>query len=361
MKTFFCGSCGQLVFFENTFCERCKTPLGYAPDVHDLLALEVQADAVVALGDASRRYRFCENRAHGVCNWLIPDEAEDDLCLACAPNAIIPDLSLEGHLKAWAKLESAKHRVFYSLLRFGLPIVIGDGEPGTGMGFRFLAPDADAQAGPVLTGHNRGLITVNLREADASYREGMRQSMGERYRTLIGHFRHELGHYYWEQLILPDPQRLEAFRATFGDEREDYAQALQKHYEQGPPADWNTRYLSAYAAAHPWEDWAECWAHTFHLVDTLETAYHLGLSLTPRSACSEAPRLALEFDPYQHDDFEAILKHSQTLALAANSLNRSMGQPDLYPFVLSAPVLDKLRFVHGTIRGVTTRPEPAAA
>jgi hypothetical protein len=170
--------------------------------------------------------------------------------------------------------------------------------------------------------------------------------MGEPYRTLIGHFRHEIGHYYWERLVQTDAQQLQSFRQLFGDEQADYAQALKNHYDNGPPPDWRSRFTSAYSSSHPWEDWAETWAHYMHLVDTLETARSFGLSLKPDLKGLASLNVSADFDPYRHADFDAVVSTCLPLIFAVNSLNRSMGQPDLYPFVLPAPVIDKLRFIH---------------
>jgi hypothetical protein len=89
---------------------------------------------------------------------------------------------------------------------------------------------------------------------------------------LLGHFRHEVGHYFWDRLVATDPHQLEEFRVLFGDDRQDYGEALKRHYDEGAPANWQDTYISMYATMHPWEDFAETWAHYLHIVDTLETA-----------------------------------------------------------------------------------------
>lgn len=132
----------------------------------------------------------------------------------------------------------------------------------------------------------------------------------------------------------------------FGDERADYGQALQRHYDQGPPADWQSRFVTAYAAMHPWEDFAETWAHYLHIVDTLETAGAFGLSTRPGLTQGEELDTSVDFDPYRSPGMQQLTESWLPLTIAVNSLNRAMGQPDLYPFVLSAPALEKLTFVH---------------
>ena len=203
----------------------------------------------------------------------------------------------------------------------------------------------EAAPAPVLTGHANGVITLNIVEADDAQREARRLAMHEPYRTLLGHFRHELGHYYWERLI-EDTPHLAAFRSLFGDEREDYGQALQHHYDAGPPADWRERFISAYASAHPWEDWAECWAHTMHMVSTLDTAANLKLAVIGVDAKRE-----IGADAYRCTDFEALLDTWYPLTEALNALNRSMGLNDPYPFVVNGPTTEKLAFIHAVIRG----------
>ena len=210
----------------------------------------------------------------------------------------------------------------------------------------------------MLTGHANGVITINVAEADDAEREKRRHDLGEPYRTLLGHMRHEVGHYYWDRLIART-DRLDAFRALFGDEREDYGQALQRHYAQGPPADWQTRFISAYASAHAWEDWAETWAHYLHMTDTLETAAACGVSIRPRRADEPSMAKVPTSAGTPSGSFDRLIDSWYPLTYVLNNLNRGLGLPDGYPFVLSPPVVDKLRFVHDTvkswIRSVTQR------
>ena len=201
----------------------------------------------------------------------------------------------------------------------------------------------------LITGHHNGLITINIAEADDVERETARRLMKEVYRTVLGHFRHEIAHYYWDRLIA-GTNKIEPFRQLFGDERTDYAEALKKHYEQGVPADWNQNYISTYASTHPWEDWAETWAHYMHIVDTLETAYSFGLSIDPKGERTAASLNAeIKTDPYRVNEFESIIRLWLPLTFAMNSLNRSMGLNDLYPFVIAPTVMNKMKFIHNLI------------
>ena len=348
MQLFECQNCGQTLHFENRSCERCGHRLGYIAARQTLAALRRDGEGWRPLDAPERSYRFCRNAESDVCNWLVTEDGPNAFCEACRHNRTIPDLSVPGNLERWRRLEGAKHRLFYSLLQFRLPIATRSEHP-EGLVFDMLADPDDPDAPRVLTGHNAGLITVNIAEADDAERESRRQGMRELYRTLLGHFRHEVGHFYWDRLVRDRGEgTLGRFRALFGDEREDYAQALQRHYDGGPAADWQERCISAYASSHPWEDFAETWAHYLHIVDTLGTAGAYGLRLSPRSHDDLATRI--DFDAYKARSIDALMEAWTPLTLAVNSLNRSMGLPDLYPFVLSPSVVKKLGFVHGLIR-----------
>ena len=301
--------------------------------------------------EPTRRYRFCINAEVQACNWLIAEGEGDRFCKACRHNRSIPDLSSPDNLRRWRLLEVAKHRLFYTLLRLKLPLVTRDQDPTHGLAFDFLAVPLDGQGTKVMTGHDDGLITIAVSEADDAERERMRLAMGENYRTLLGHFRHEVGHWFWDVLVRDgDPGHLEAFRALFGDEREDYSEALKRHYYKGPKEDWAEEFITPYASSHPWEDWAETWAHYLHIVDTLETAYAFGMHVRPRIAPDAALTADPDTDPYASTaEVQSFVDNWLPLTFALNSLNRSMGQPDLYPFIISPKVIEKLDFVHKVV------------
>jgi hypothetical protein len=360
MKLFECQNCGQLLHFENTRCESCGLRLGYLPARETLSALKESKQPGLwrPMADPRNRYRFCANAEHDACNWLIRADRPDLYCEACRHNRTIPDLSITDNLTRWRRIELAKHRLFYTLLKLHLPLVTKAEDPD-GLAFDFLSADAPSPHGPgtpVMTGHASGLITLNLAEADDAEREKIRSQMGEPYRTLLGHFRHEIAHHYWDRLIANAPA-LDDFRRVFGDERADYGEALKRHYESGPPADWPENFVSSYASAHPWEDFAETWAHYFHMVDTLETARGYGLSVHPRVTKGDELAVTLDFDPH-NTDIDRIIDAWLPLTVAVNSINRSMGQPDLYPFVLSPGVIVKLTFIHDRIHANKWRRRP---
>ncbi len=346
MKLFSCQGCGQLLYFENVRCENCGRALGYLTDIAEISAIEPMKDGGwTMLADPGKAYKFCLNYDAGMCNWMVPADDPTGYCAACRHNRVVPDLSVPGNDVLWRKIENAKHRLFYSLLRLGLPLQTRAEDPEHGLAFDFLADAPESHAAEVMTGHDNGLITLALKEADDVTRERVRSEMGEPYRTLLGHFRHETGHYFWDRLVATNEGLLNAFRSLFGDDRQDYDQALQKHYGEGPPQGWQDSFISMYATTHPWEDFAETWAHYLHIVDTLETAGAFGMKVKPRAARGHIAA-AIDFDPYKTRRWDVLIDAWLPIEFATNSMNRSMGLTDLYPFVLSPKAIEKLAFVH---------------
>jgi hypothetical protein len=360
MNTFFCQSCGERLFFENTFCISCNNTLGFLPD---LLQVSVLAPAKQGDGWTSsipettgRIYKKCSNyQNENACNWMIPADDPDAFCVSCRLNRIIPDLTGPNNRALWVKMEAAKRRLVYSLLKLKLPVIPKAQDEARGLAFEFLADPATpmSESERILTGHMNGIITINLEEADDAVREKMRLSLREVYRTLLGHFRHECAHYYWDLLVRTSP-RITEVRQVFGDERIDYGTALQTYYQTGAPPDWGKSYVTPYAASHPWEDWAETWAHYLHIMDTLETAAAGGVEINLHG---DHRALANPFGL----DFPAIRENWHSLRFVINALNRSMGMPDPYPFILSDTVTGKLEFIHKWIRSVQQDFIPADA
>ena len=377
MRIFHCDHCDQLVFFENHSCVSCGRQLAFLPDIADVGSLDrgTPGTWVSPLAGASPYgYRLCANyTTHNVCNWAIPADDPSELCSSCRLTRAIPDTSIQWQREAWYKLEVAKRRLVYSLLHLRLPVANRVDDPVHGLAFEFLADQPQA-SGPVLTGHLDGVITINLAEADDAERERRRLQLHEPYRTLLGHVRHEVGHYYWERLIAGSPW-LEPFRALFGDERSDYGAALQAHYQNGPPADWQSRFVTTYATSHPWEDWAETWAHHLHITDTLEMVHALNFPLgqletmeantLPQGDTGGQLQAAPAEPAARPERFEDVLARWLVLSEASNSINRCMGLPDLYPFVISDITAQKLAFVHELLtdlpqeKGTIREPEQA--
>ncbi len=357
MKLFACSFCEQTVHFENSECTKCHHRLAYLPDRATMTALEpaeneeegvnrlfVQVGVPGPLA-GQVHYRQCGNLIdHGTCNWGVPaHESPQRFCRACRLNQVIPNLEDSKAKQAWIKLEESKRRLIYTLLQLGLPVESRSDDPEHGLAFAFKQDQPGEER--VYIGHEHGLITFNIAEADSPFREKTRLELGESYRTLLGHFRHEIGHYYWERLVAESPH-LEPFRELFGDERASYEEAVTVYHRNGAPRDWPSRFVSSYASLHPWEDWAESWAHYLHMVDTLDTARSFGLVLHPQAGLRDRHQLEVGTRRLDFDNFDDIKAAWVPLTVALNSLNRSMGLPDSYPFALPEVALKKIGFVH---------------
>ena len=329
MLPFACAHCGHLVFFENFVCLHCETPLGFVPERLELAALE---------GDDAALHR-CVNDRLANCNWMV--DAVDELCRSCALTRTRPNDADAHGLAAFADAEAAKRRVVFQLLELGLPGV----DPAR-LRFELLSSAHER----VTTGHADGVITVDLAESDDARREQRRLEFGEPYRTMLGHLRHELGHYF-QPLIVTGEDAWAHSRELFGDDRTDYQQALERHYADGAPPDWAQSFVSAYATMHPWEDWAETFAHYLHIRDTLQTAAEYGIEVDgPRAVTTDRSLKATPQPEAGERSFAEVLDNWLPLTYALNAVNRSMGSGDLYPFTLAEPVIEKLRFVHERVQ-----------
>ena len=344
MKLFHCSRCNQRVFFDNLHCDACGASLGFVPSEYQMVSFSPD-QAWDRLGPEGPPQRPCANYApEGVCNWMIAADDPCALCISCRTTQTIPALGKPENRVYWSCLEQAKRRLFYTLIGLKLPAPSREADPANGLTFQFLEDASPQQR--VITGHDEGVITLNIAEADDAARETMRAAMREPYRSLVGHFRHESGHYYWDRLV-KDTAWLDEYRQLFGDERADYDAALARHYAE-PLVDWHLSHISAYASSHPWEDWAECWAHYLHMVDGLETAAAWGLHLdhaTPAGPALEAAPLDPDAASIEFPLVEQWLPVSQF----SNAMNRSLGLRDSYPFVVRAPVVAKLEFIHRVI------------
>ncbi|MEM7467246.1 MAG: putative zinc-binding metallopeptidase [Pseudomonadota bacterium] len=335
MKHFYC-KCGHKLYFDSTVCVNCGRRTAFDAKTLTMRSFDSAHDATESL---------CANGVeHQVCNWLRTSN-DKPFCIACALNRTIPNLSVPGNLELWRRLESGKKRLVYSLLRLGLPLTSRHDDPDGGVWFDFLE---DGRTNPALfadefhyTGFDSGTITINLIEADTAAREATREAMNEQYRTILGHMRHESGHYYFSRLksdILG-----EAFTDLFGYVDKPYPDSLNTYYETGPPAAWSEAFISAYASAHPLEDWAETWAHYLHMTDALETAEEHGL-----------------VDNIESLEFDNQLNSWRELSVTLNELNRGFGVSDAYPFVISSLVGKKLAFVDRLVKSIQTLPQVPA-
>ncbi|WP_204318681.1 zinc-binding metallopeptidase family protein [Pseudooceanicola aestuarii] len=345
MRLFTC-TCGNTLFFDNTACTACGRRTGWCQSCAAVTALEPAGDHWICQGTKTggacgARVALCRNYAqHDVCNRTVP-AGHGAFCDCCRYNETVPDLTVPGNRARWARLEAAKRRLFHTLDQLGLPY----GAEGEGvsppLSFAFMGDRMAAQglwrpvgeAERVYTGHADGLITINIAEADAAERESLRVDLGEAHRTLIGHFRHEIGHYYWDVLIKGRPEAEAEFAALFGDpQNPPYGEALERHYRDGPPPGWEGGYVSAYATMHPWEDWAETWALYLDIVSVLDTAANLGL-----------------IHPEPDAETDVMVRRYQTLGLVLNELNREMGLLDFVPEVITPAIAGKLAHVRATI------------
>ena len=375
MRPFACGHCANTVYFENVNCGLCGALLGFSPALRRMLAFDSpppapapwcvrasaprQAAGVAAQADPADRadaslLRPCANRLeHQLCNWMLDAGDEHQQCRSCRLTVAIPNLQEPLNRARWHLFEKAKRRLVFTLLTLGLPPEPQPGAAAGAFGLRFQLLANLPDQPPVMTGHDGGLITLNLAEADDVQREAARAALGEPQRSLLGHLRHEASHYLQQRYVDGRPAQARC-REVFGDERIDYTDALDRHYAQGPPADWQQHCISAYASAHPWEDWAETCAHYLLVVDAVQTAATWGLRLTgPNTA---QPRGA--DGPVQAPVDDLVLNQWLPVAQFLNAMNRSLGQPDPYPYQMPDAVLAKMGLVQTLLREAAV-PTPA--
>lgn len=324
MRAFHC-QCGGRLFFHSMSCVVCGAIAARCPHCHLVASMSMQSDGSLTCNECERSARLCQNRLdYAVCNAAAHPDAL--LCRYCAMNRVIPDLAIDDNLEKWRLLERAKHRVLYGVDRIGLPIVT---DPVCGVGPVLVFEFKAAVAEPISTGHASGTITINIAEADSVHREQNRVEFGEPHRTLVGHFRHELGHYFWDVCV--KPSLLSEYRALFGDERSpSYEEAKAQYYAAGPPTNWWANYVSQYATMHSWEDFAETFNAYLDMVAIVETSTFF-------------ERILMEVNTR---DFDSLLHAYRDIGIVVNELNRDMGLLDLVTEVFTPTVIEKLRFIH---------------
>jgi len=348
MKRYRC-SCGAELFFENDACVECSRDIGFDPNNMSVFPLSYLPDSGYYKQrgeDTGIIYKPCANEGRDKlgCNWLLRITDPHEQCISCRLTRTIPIQDNYGNLRRWRILESSKRRLVYNLLNHGLQFESREENSETGLAFDFLEDkrsNPNIEAEHILTGHNNGIITINAAEADPEFRVSVRESMNERYRTILGHMRHEIGHYYFNKLVMTS-NWIENFIYTFGNPDLDYQESMDWYYNNGPRWDWEHYHISAYASMHPMEDWAETWAHYLHMCDTLETAVSFNIAKVN----------------LRTDDFSVIINRWMELTVMMNALTRSIGKPDVYPFVISKNVIEKLNFVHRVVRGASILPSP---
>ena len=347
VRDFICPNCGQHLAFENSVCLNCGSALGFSLEDTALLVIAPGEQSDHGGAVDSNDYQLCANLHLAECNWLVEKGPVPRLCASCVLTRTRPGDNDVKALAAFAAAENAKRRLIAELVDLKLPIIGRDEDPQYGLAFDLLSSEHEK----VMTGHHNGVITLDLAEGDDVHREQLRVAMAEPYRTLLGHFRHEIGHYYFYRLVEPSPSYATRFRELYGDPDADYQAALDRHYNEGAPPGWEDNYVSTYATMHPAEDWAETFAHYLHIRDTLDTAAAFGFA--PAAATFERRALG-------PSGFDAIIDMWLPLAWALNMINRSMGREDFYPFVLPPMVLDKMRFIHTIIDEITSDPAKLA-
>ena len=335
MRRFPCDRCGQAVHFAAQQCPTCDGALGYDSETRSIRTLLPTAEpAMFTAWGSSRPLWRCLNTAWG-CNWTLPAHTGATWCRSCALTRGRPDDERPAALDAWARAEAAKRRLVHQLDDLGLPVVArSDAIPG-GLAFDFVALPGTGG----ITGHRDGVVTLDLAEVDDRYRDDLRRQLGERFRSVIGHLRHEIGHYYWTTLV-QQPGREPAVRRTFGDERVDYGDALAGHYAGA--TSWDVRrFVSPYAASHPLEDWAETFAHYLHILDATGTAVAHGLLPDPAGAIA-GPTATL--------DFSAVLAAWRSLHVALDAISEAVGSPAVFPVDPLDTVTAKLVVVHELVQ-----------
>jgi hypothetical protein len=362
MRSFTC-TCGNQLFFDNSICMRCKHEVGWCPCCKAIVDVITANDGAFACACCHTALVKCENYArHNVCNRFVVSQKSEGsqgetsqgiFCDCCRFNRIVPDLKVAGNHEKWYRLEAAKRRTLYGMNHVGFPYgTQADGiVPALIFDFKGdIIPDRRYRLmGPfqkIYTGHENGVITINIQEADDVEREKLRVNLHEAQRSLLGHFRHEFGHYIWEVLI--KAKREADCIALFGDHNNPaYDIALQAYYKDGPKPDWLMNYVSAYASSHPWEDFAETFAVYLDMQSALDTAANGSLS-----------------DPVDPADLDAMVEAYKNLGIALNEMNRTIGLLDFLPEVFADPIHEKLRFIHSLAKissPVPTKDLPAVA
>ncbi len=331
VKAYRCRVCDNPLYFENSVCVSCGTSLGFARAERAIVPVDETGRYVDATGAI---WWVCANLNLSGCTWLAP--VRGSACFACALTRTRPSDADAVGLEQFRLAEQAKRHLVVEMDTLGFPLVGKDVDAENGLAFDLLSTSEVSSEDNVVIGHENGLITIDLAETDDAYREKVRSRLAEPYRTMLGHFRHEVGHYYEWQLVR-EGESLARCRELFGDESKDYQAEIDRHYAEGPPAGWESEYISTYATMHPFEDFAETWAHYLHICDTIETTSEFGLATIGSITAFSSFR-------------DVVTGVWVPLSVALNMINRSMGKDDLYPFVIPPRVVDKLEFVASLAR-----------
>lgn len=337
-----CPQCDHRVFLDDLHCLNCGAELVYEPMV----------------GGFALAVCPCLHRDERQCNWAA---AADDAPAADTVTAPVGSTGPADDAPAAACRQpcAACRRITVSVQAAETPELVAAFcaairrtlrrlHDGFGIDERRIDPplrfalERSVSDWAVTIGHTDGLITLDVAEADPLHRESQRTALGEPYRTPLGHVRHEVGHWVWAAAVAPCPGALDEFRSRFGDEQVDYQAALSEHYQQDDDGSWRQDWISRYAAAHPWEDFAESTAHVLHLDDVLHTA--------------AVGRLA----PAAEGSFTARYTAWTELVVELNEVTRAMGEDDLYPFAPPPAAVDKMHLAERLLRSIGS-PVPGTA
>ncbi len=354
MRGFACPVCHNFTPFESDRCPNCQASVGLHLPSKSMIAT-VRDSAVV---DGQRWVR-CTQSGNLGCNWLVPEEQAVEQRGRCLADSLIRREPAPDDTMAREKLvptAQALRRLIYQLTDIGLPVEPFWRRDG-GLAFDLLSSYTTGDK--VLIGHADGVITIDLVETLDAYRETLRVALGEPYRTMLGHFRHEVGHYYQNILVEKGSgamQYLQECRELFGDERTSYSDQIARHYTFGAPDQWQDSFISEYATMHPWEDFAECFAHYLHITDTIDTCREAGMVLTADKVRFTVPRDIEALESYADVPVERLLFDWKWMSMFFNRVNTAMGKNPLYPFIIPPPVIAKLGFVHRVIRDTAREP-----
>ena len=340
-----CPQCGEVAVLEALECTACGLAIGFHPP--SLTMAEASPSGIERYG---RTWAPCSNRDWR-CNWLVADNAGMAQCFSCSLTRRRPNADDTIALEKLADAGLVKRRLLVQLAELGLPVDPFYERDG-GLAFDLLS--SYSGQGRVTIGHANGVITIDLVETLDDYREALRIRLREAYRTMLGHFRHEVGHYY-QWILVEQTSWIDECRQLFGDERASYSDAIDRHYREGAPEGWEASYISEYATMHPWEDFAESFAHYLHITDSLNTAAAGGLVLQASRVGGLVAHDVVPRASYQDVSMAEMLADWHWLSLLFNRVNHAMGKGDLYPFTLTEPVQRKLDFVHRVVQDVASR------
>lgn len=349
MWAFRCPHCGSAVAFEDQQCLSCGTEVAFHKPWMQI-ALAPAAGTTTGIDDA--QWSRCAHWDAG-CNWLVAADDPTGICYADGFVRTGPDPADAEANKELASTRKSLRQLIFQLLDLNLPLKSFHEHP-RGLAFDLLS--SRSLGHPVIIGHSNGVITIDLAESLELYRERQRIILDEPYRTMLGHMRHEVGHYY-EMILISDGSLVDQARMYFGDERADYQQALARYYAGDVPPNWREDYISHYATAHPFEDWAETFAHYLHITCTLGTIADSGLVLSAQRVHFD---LDADIDPstsYRESDITRLVHDWEVLSGVLNRVNHAMGEDDLYPFRLTLPVVAKLGFVQHVALTAAANPE----